>query len=91
MSKMKNHLLALTVIAGLFSSGCLLQRTIVDLTDHPQKDITLVQTVDVYPFSVKRQFWQCNENAENLTCSKVCGGDNKLVCHEVTFGVTNLR
>lgn len=91
MSKMKTHLLALAVLVGLLSSGCLLSRTIVDLSDHPRKDVTLVETVDVFPFTVKRQFWHCDESAENLTCTKVCGGDTKLTCHEVTFGVTNLR
>lgn len=83
----RNPILQVFVILlmSVVLSGCLMSRRIVNITDHPAKNITLLETADNHYYlfftTLTHQFWQCKTVGESLECSeKLCGGASDLVC-----------
>lgn len=84
---------------ALAGSGCLSSRVIVGMGQAGDKNVTLVQTSDVYSFAyafpvrVVHQFWKCSEAPGTLSCAKSCdtkGSD--LTCPAAVGGVgSNIR
>jgi hypothetical protein len=92
----KLTLLALALLA--FGSGCV-HREIVGFNDHETKPLTALQ-VNVkrsYVFSSSQEFvfYSCAEQGDKLTCKRLCGGSNDVVCPEVSTSgngaTTNIR
>jgi hypothetical protein len=93
---MRNVILSACVLASLVSgSGCVSSRTIGGMNQSGEKNITLVETEDIYsvayifPFKSVHQFWKCSEAPGTMTCKKVCdvkGSD--LTCPFVPVGGT---
>lgn len=65
------------VMVASVLSGCLVSRTITRIEDHPQRNVTILETVDVHQYlfygNVTHQFWQCGMSADLLSCQKICG------------------
>lgn len=91
---MKKLILSGAVFAALTAgSGCLSSRVLGSALQSGDKNVTLVQTQDVYsvaylfPFMMVHQFWKCSEAPGALTCHKVCntkGSD--LICPATAAG-----
>lgn len=93
MSLFKRSVLLLAfVFVAVTTSGCL-RRTIVDIEDHPARNVTILRTVDQFPLGFSTQFWQCIDEPEQLVCSKTCGGRNQPECHTIALGgyINNLK
>lgn len=95
---MKKILVTAALLVGTTSgTGCLASRTIGGMAQAPDKDVTLVQTQDVYallylyPVKTVHQFWKCSEAPGTMTCKKVCDTKNSdLVCPTATLGASNV-
>ena len=76
-------------VAGL--SGCLTGRSIVRVEDHPEKQVTKMETMDIYMyfpgifFVPRHQFWECTQGAGALSCAKTCGEGTPFTC-PMAFG-----
>ena len=74
-------LLVVSFLAMMFS-GCLTNRRILNVNDHPTKMGTVIETRDtysvayIYPFKQVRQFWQCSDQGKTLKCDRICGTAN---------------
>lgn len=92
MTKLRFALPLLALVTMFGASGCLWKRTIVHLEDHPERNITLVETQDQYLLGKGvYQFWQCADQEGQLVCQKACDGKAKFSCLTAAFGQTNLR
>lgn len=78
--------------AALVSTGCL-NRTIIRIDDHPDKNASIMETIDSVPYIMRtHQFWVCKEEPSALVCAKTCDGSNDLACHSISLlGSDNLR
>lgn len=69
---------AALVAAAVSGSGCLASRSIGGVVQSAEKNVTLVQTQDLYmfaylfPMKMVHQFWKCSEAPGTMTCHKVC-------------------
>jgi hypothetical protein len=77
MKALKKTLLgAGLALVALSSSGCLKSRVIRSMAQSSDKNVTLVETFDLYTYLVmdigKHQFWKCGEVPGTITCQKVC-------------------
>lgn len=73
------------------STACL-TRTVIRLDDHPDRAVSLMETIDVVPYiSRTHQFWLCKDAPTGLTCEKTCNGQTDLTCQAVSFGGSNLK
>ncbi len=85
----KLFLVASMVATLLFSSACLMSRTVIKFQDHPQKPLTEFETFDLYYYvlmvSGTHQFWMCTDEGDKLVCTHECGGASDLVCPEWTY------
>lgn len=83
---LKKTLLAAGLVAfALSASGCLSGRLIRSVAQSSDKNVTLVETYDMYSYLLwvagKRQFWKCSEVPGTMTCLKVCEAkDSDLTC-----------
>lgn len=94
---MKKIFLLVTALLSL-GSGCV-HREIVAFADHETKPLTALQ-VSVnrsYLFTSSREyvFYSCSEQGDKLTCKRLCGGSNDVVCPEASASgggyATNIR
>lgn len=87
---MRTHLrLAALAAAALgMLPGC---RSLNTLQDHPSKNVTIIQTTDVDLLSTSTRYWHCQEDAQKLTCRKVCDGGDGLECQRLMMGYSNLQ
>lgn len=96
---MKKLISALPITAGVavavvgVSSGCLASRTIGAMEQSGDKNVTLVETTDVYalayvlPVRSVQQFWQCSEAPGTMSCKKVCDAKGSdLICPSTAGG-----
>jgi hypothetical protein len=92
----KLTLLAVALLA--FGSGCV-HREIVGFADHETKPLTALQ-VNVkrsYLVSSTQEyvFYSCSEQGDKLTCKRLCGGGNDVVCPTASTSgngyTTNIR
>ena len=89
-------LLAIALLA--FGSGCV-HREIVAFNDHESKPLTALQVAVTrsYLVSSSREyvFYSCSEQGDKLTCKRLCGGGNDVVCPEASASgagyTTNIR
>lgn len=69
-------------------SGCLTNRMILRVNDHPTKMGTVIETRDtytvayIYPFRQVHQFWQCSDQGKTLKCDRICGTMTTPQCPE---------
>ena len=67
-------------------SGCLTNRRILSVNDHPTKMGTVIETRDsytiayIYPFKQVHQFWQCSDKGSTIKCDRICGTNTQLEC-----------
>jgi hypothetical protein len=58
----------------------------MQVNDHPTKPGTVFETRDVYsiatlfPVRIVKQFWQCAEKGDTLTCEPICGLNQEVGC-----------
>jgi len=71
---------ALVAFATLFATGCL-KRTVIRLDDHPDRPVSIMETIDEQLWTRTHQFWLCKDSATGLTCEKTCDGKTDLTCH----------
>jgi hypothetical protein len=76
---MRRSLISTFAIAlALAGSGCLSSRFMTRTLQASDKNVTLVQTMDVYSFAylfpvrLVHQFWKCGESPGEMQCAKVC-------------------
>lgn len=92
MTKLRLALPLLALVTMFGSSGCLWKRSIVHLQDHPERNVTLLETQDKYLFGKGvYQFWHCADEQGSLVCKKACDGTAKFACLTAMGGQTNLR
>lgn len=92
MTKLRFALPLLALVTMFTSSGCLWRRSIVSLEDHPERNVTLVETKDTYLFGKGvYQFWQCADEQGKLLCEKTCDGKTDLSCLTMAYGRSNLQ
>lgn len=84
---MRKRMLVVCAMAALSGSGCLTSRVMKSVVQAGDKNLTLVQTYDVYtallfwPWAAKHQFWTCSETPGAIACTKACdGGGSDLTC-----------
>ncbi len=61
-------------------SGCLWSRSLKSVIQSGDKNVTVIQTVDTYgiwffqifPTSIRHQFWKCSEQPGAISCKKSC-------------------
>lgn len=91
-------LIVLGIALLAFGSGCV-HREIVGFNDHETKPLTALQ-VNVkrsYLFSSSQEyvFYSCAESGDKLTCKRLCGGSNDVVCPAINgsgnAATTNVR
>lgn len=90
--------IAVALLGLLGSTGCLLNRSIARIEDHPEKHAMILETLDtrLTPMailtgfvSLRHQFWVCEEReAASLECSQTCGGKAGLECPEFLYMTT---
>lgn len=86
---MRNRLvLALLGAAIGVLPGC---RSLTSIQDHPSKNVTIISTLDADLFSTSTRYWQCQEDAQKLTCRKVCDAGNGIECQRLFFGYSNTQ
>jgi len=92
MTKLRFAFPLLAIALMFTSSGCLISRKIVEINDHPSKNVTLVETHDKF-FGGKQvdQFWQCADQNGTLVCKQSCGGKTNLACLIFVGGQPTLR
>jgi hypothetical protein len=78
MTQMTRNLLLLALL-GLSSTACL-TRTVIRLDDHPDRPVSLMETIDTVLYTKTHQFWLCKDTAAGLSCEKTCGGQTDLAC-----------
>jgi hypothetical protein len=81
----KTLLAAGLAVLALSASGCLSGRLIRSVAQSSDKNVTLVETYDMYSYLIwvtgKHQFWKCSEVPGTMTCLKVCEAkDSDLTC-----------
>lgn len=89
---------ALALALAVASSGCV-HRELVGFDDHATKPLTAmrVSVKRSYLFWSKEEavFYSCAEAGDQLTCKRLCGGDNDIVCPEAQVSggsvTTNIR
>lgn len=92
MTKLRFALPFLALATMFLSSGCLVSRTIVNMEDHTNKPVTLIETQDKYLFYKQvHQFWQCTDQQGSLVCERTCDGKTNLSCLAMIGGQPNLR
>lgn len=90
MNRMERKAFGAALLAiALGSSGCLWQRRLGPVSDHPSKNVTLLQTEDHYVGVTVRQFWECRDEAKELVCTKACAPGAPLTCPAAALGTTN--
>jgi hypothetical protein len=71
---------------GVFSTGCV-KRELVSFADHESKPLTAMNVAVTrnYLFYSTHEyvFYSCSEQGDKLTCKRLCGGGNDIVCPEV--------
>ena len=90
--------LMLVALASLLA-GCLTGRAINRIEDHPEKNITILETTDTFSYlvygEVIHQFWQCEQAADKLVCKPICGPKSDVQCPNIVWsgagGNTNVR
>lgn len=86
MSALKKTLLgAGLALVALSSSGCLQSRIIRSVAQSSDKNVTLIETFDLYSYLIwaqaKHQFWKCGEVPGTISCQKVCDAkESDLTC-----------
>lgn len=83
---MRMKLLAAGVLL-LASTGCLTSRSIRQVSESGDRNLTLIQTQDAWTYIPlfwvvhKHQFWTCRESGDALQCNKACDSKNsQLAC-----------
>jgi hypothetical protein len=89
MMRQMRSALALVALASMLS-GCLTGRAIARVEDHPEKNITIMETVDTFSYLIYgemvHQFWQCEQTGKKLVCSPICGPKTDVQCPNVVWG-----
>jgi len=83
MRAMKFVMYASLSLFGALSTGCV-KRQLVGFADHDSKPLTAmnVAVTRSYLFwsSHEYVFYSCAEQGDKLTCRRLCGGNNDIVC-----------
>ncbi|MBK6696828.1 MAG: hypothetical protein IPG50_32250 [Myxococcales bacterium] len=95
---MKKLVSVLALGALLGATGCV-HRELVGFEDHATKPLTAMRVAVsrsyVFWSSHEYVFYSCAEQGDKLTCKRLCGGQNDLVCPEAQasgYGAsTNIR
>ena len=88
-------LIAVLLAAG---TGCV-RRELVSFADHESKPLTAINVAVtrsyVFWSSHEYVFYSCAEQGDKLTCKRLCGGSNDIVCPEAQgsggYAQTNIR
>ncbi len=91
---------SLAVVAVLLvgGTGCV-RRELVSFADHESKPLTSINVAVtrsyVFWSSHEYVFYSCAEQGDKLTCKRLCGGGNDIVCPEAQssggYAQTNIR
>lgn len=90
---------AALVLCGALSTGCV-KRDLISFADHESKPLTAmnVAVTRKYLFWSTHEyvFYSCAEQGDSLSCKRLCGGSNDIVCPEAAGGggglvQTNIR
>lgn len=79
-------------------TGCV-RRELVSFADHESKPLTSINVAVtrsyVFWSSHEYVFYSCAEQGDKLTCKRLCGGSNDIVCPDVQasggYAQTNIR
>lgn len=96
---MRNRLSVIVCGALLLAgSGCLSSRRLGGMSASGDKNVTLLQTQDVYsvaylwPVKAVHQFWKCSEAPGEITCQKSCSADGTdLICPAGGMTMANIK
>lgn len=81
---------ALLIGGLLLLSGCT-KRSILRFEDHPIQNKTFVETIRhdnyIITASETHEFWLCDDNDNELSCSRTCNGKSDLACPAVGMSV----
>lgn len=67
---------AVSLVFGLLLVGCETTQSVVDIRQHPTKDVTVVHTVERGGWNPEGdRFWHCVQEGQQLLCEPVCGDD----------------
>ncbi len=84
--KAKTSLLSALAVGAVLlttATGCV-NRELVAFADHDSKPLTSMQVFVTrsYVFWKTHEyvFYSCAEQGDKLTCKRLCGGDNDIVC-----------
>lgn len=84
-----SRVLALVSLCSLLA-GCLTGRAINRIEDHPEKNITILETTDTFSYllygQVVHQFWQCEQTGAKLVCKPLCGRTADVQCPNIVWG-----
>ena len=89
MMRQMRSALALVMMASMLT-GCLAGRSITRIEDHPEKNITIMETVDTFSYvvydEIVHQFWQCEQTGKKLVCAPICGPKSDVQCPNLVWG-----
>ncbi len=75
------------LLCAAMLAGCLTDRRIIRIDDHPTKQGTVMETQDsyyfVFWFQAVHQFWQCTDTGKTVECTPLCGPTTDLECPAV--------
>lgn len=86
------------LLALVAAPGCV-RRELVSFADHESKPLTALNVVVtrsyVFWSSHEYVFYSCAEQGDKLSCQRLCGGTNDVVCPESqasgAYAQTNIR
>ena len=90
------HLLFLTgMLTVLSMNGCVFQRRIVRMAEHPTQPVLLLETDDITRlfsriYRIEHIYWQCVERNGALACQRQCGGSREFECPTLTTNGANV-
>ena len=87
-------LFAFAAVLLAAGTGCV-RRELVSFADHESKPLTAINVAVTrsYVFWSSREyvFYSCAEQGEKLTCKRLCGGSNDVVCPEAQGAGANAQ
>lgn len=78
--------LGVVALVWMVATGCMVDRQIRDVEDHPDGKALLMRTVDLYHYGffeeAKVSFWRCvrKPGSGALDCVRECDGNTDLDC-----------
>jgi hypothetical protein len=82
---------------GLGVSGCLTNRVVTHIQQHPNTNAIAIETLDTYLYyyvlyaqtKTVHQFWVCKDRGDTVECVRECGGKSDLDCPTKTVVQTS--